>query len=54
MNDGTLNQRQLIFQLFSQLFPDQPLRADEVNVVMTLTGVYWILPDLAERRSRRS
>jgi len=33
-----------VFQLFSQLFPDHPLQPDQVDLITTRTGLYWLIP----------
>jgi hypothetical protein len=30
-------------QLFQQLFPDSPLYADEIDLILTRTGMYWVV-----------
>ena len=37
--------REQVFNLFSALFPHHQLLAEEVDLVMTRTGMYWILID---------
>ena len=39
--------RDHVFKLFTQLFPGHPLLPEDVDLVMTRTGLYWVLADAA-------
>ena len=41
--EGVLD-KDKVFHLFSQLFPEHPLGREQVNLITTRTGFYWLIP----------